>query len=715
MWPAERIADTSPANPAFGLCCARGQVQLYPMAEPPEPLARLLQEQTQRGREFRQGIRQYNCSLQLASSAIRVDRSIHSGVQQIVVNGAVHHHMGGLQPAPGEQPRFAQLYILDPQLQLERRLDVFENLDQQVLLQLQHMLLQSNPYVQGCRSAMERAAADTTQVYRLIISADVPAADQRRYSLPVACEIAGFMPGAEDDQPPENPHRQIVVHTRDGTVRFLSDLHPSYHPMHFVLLFPRAEDQPQARQRAITPRQHAAYRLMQRPGESQAMFCAGRLMQEYAVDCYCQVENQRLRYLRCNQPADCVGQDCDADCVGQDDNATTYQTEYLNTLQPQGFPPHHLKLKVGLPIMLLRNISPTLGLANGTRLLITNLRQHVLVAKILTGSSAHVGTEALIPRCTLTSNEEGLPFTLIRRQFPIKPAFAMTINKSQGQTFRSVGVYLPSPVFSHGQLYVAMSRVGQASGLSIMAAHPRPARATDTTAVYTENVVYTEVFNALPPGPDDDEGCRTTDVAAWLFAVDLFFTISELTDAQRIVYVATLLSGHALLWYRSSVSSFTSWTCFVAAFERQFAPVNRLRHARDRLAALTQTSSVRRYLGEFTALCLEVTDLSPAEQLDRFIRGLKPSVRPSRSPYRPPSTPRPPRPETAAVPMELDAMLHTSPSRNRGTRLSDAQRAALRDSKACFYCRKAGHTMKDCPISPPRPNVSSGPRKGDRR
>ncbi|KAJ9525206.1 hypothetical protein QJQ45_020746, partial [Haematococcus lacustris] len=233
--------------------------------------------------------------------------------------------------------------------------------------------------------------------------------------------------------------------------------------------------------------------------------------------------------------------------------------------------------------------------------------------------------------------------------------------------------------------------------------------------------------------PATFSGSRTTDVAAWLFAVDLFFTISELTDAQRIVYVATLLSGHALLWYRSSVGSFTSWTCFVAAFERQFAPVNRLRHARDRLAALTQTSSVRRYLGEFTALCLEVTDLSPAEQLDRFIRGLKPSVRrelelreptsfseastiadrvdaisystsASRSSYRPPSTPRPPRPETAAVPMELDAMLHTSPSRSRGTRLSDAQRAALRDSKACFYCRKAGHTMKDCPIRPPRPN-----------
>ncbi|KAJ9515883.1 hypothetical protein QJQ45_016947 [Haematococcus lacustris] len=71
--------------------------------------------------------------------------------------------------------------------------------------------------------------------------------------------------------------------------------------------------------------------------------------------------------------------------------------------------------------------------------------------------------------------------------------------------------------------------------------------------------------------------------------------------------------------------------------------------------------------------------------------------------------------ECTAVPMELDAMLHTSPSRSCGTRLSDVQCAALRDSKACFYCRKAGHTMKDCPIRPPRLNAISGPRKGDRR
>jgi hypothetical protein len=43
----------------------------------------------------------------------------------------------------------------------------------------------------------------------------------------------------------------------------------------------------------------------------------------------------------------------------------------------------------------------------------------------------------------------------------------MTINKSQGQTFQRALVVLPTPIFSHGQLYVALSRVGSPDGLRV--------------------------------------------------------------------------------------------------------------------------------------------------------------------------------------------------------------------------------------------------------
>ena len=160
-----------------------------------------------------------------------------------------------------------------------------------------------------------------------------------------------------------------------------------------------------------------------------------------------------------------------------------YPIEFLNNLNPPGLPPHSLKLKVNTPVMLLRNLNPSAGLLNGTRLLIRTLGNRVIEAKIMTGT--HTGSVVFIPRITLTTTHDSrLPFTLSRRQFPLKQSYAMTINKSQGQTLKRVGIYLPQPVFTHGQLYVAMSRVSSYSGLHFSVGK------TDENACHTDNVVY---------------------------------------------------------------------------------------------------------------------------------------------------------------------------------------------------------------------------------
>jgi ATP-dependent DNA helicase PIF1 len=108
---------------------------------------------------------------------------------------------------------------------------------------------------------------------------------------------------------------------------------------------------------------------------------------------------------------------------------------------------------------------------------------------ILIGSK--IGEKVFIPRIDLNTTDVKWPFTLQRRQFPVRICYAMTINKSQGQTLSRVGLYLKKPVFTHGQLYVAVSRSTSRNGLRILIEND-----DGLCGSQTRNVVYREVLDA---------------------------------------------------------------------------------------------------------------------------------------------------------------------------------------------------------------------------
>ena len=148
-------------------------------------------------------------------------------------------------------------------------------------------------------------------------------------------------------------------------------------------------------------------------------------------------------------------------------------------------------LKENCPIILLRNINPFEGLCNGTRLIYRKFSPNLIDAQIINGH--YQGKRVflpIIPFIPIEGEKNGFPFK--RTQFPIRLSFAMTINKAQSQTLDYIGIYLPEPVLSHGQLYVALSRAKTSQSIKMLI---RPTHNDLLDYKNTMNIVYHDILH----------------------------------------------------------------------------------------------------------------------------------------------------------------------------------------------------------------------------
>jgi hypothetical protein len=161
---------------------------------------------------------------------------------------------------------------------------------------------------------------------------------------------------------------------------------------------------------------------------------------------------------------ECLAADSYDDCSDPD----SFPADYVESLHMNGAPPFKLQLKIGAKFMCIRNISVQRGLVNGTMLQVLTIGHRYIQVKVISGRSAG-SCELLMKHVfTISPDASGLPFTITRRQYPIIPAYCLSVHKAQGQTIKTCGLIFESDPFTHGQLYVALSRVSSWISLWIM-------------------------------------------------------------------------------------------------------------------------------------------------------------------------------------------------------------------------------------------------------
>ncbi|XP_038722074.1 uncharacterized protein LOC120014228 [Tripterygium wilfordii] len=318
FWYAERVKSNSLHRPVYNVCCRGGKINLPLLRSIPSLLHELLNcNGSTRSKLFQKNIRIYNSMFQLTSLGGKIDSSINNSPGPYVfrLGGQNYHRIGSLLPINGETPKFAQLYIHDTDNEVFNRMvatgcDDDDSIDEDIIGELIIMFDEINEITKAFRMARNRFLESDIRPVKLRLCAK-RRGDGAVYDAPVSSEIAGLIVGDFGDS---SEYRDIIVEDKVDGLKRVNESHPSFMSMQYPLLFPYGEDgyskglkyqssisRRSTEKACVTMREYYAYRLQQRHHEGKTLIRGGKLFQQFIVDAFLCVEEERLHFIRFNQ------------------------------------------------------------------------------------------------------------------------------------------------------------------------------------------------------------------------------------------------------------------------------------------------------------------------------------------------------------------------------------------------------------------------------
>ncbi|KAJ2918720.1 hypothetical protein MD484_g1693, partial [Candolleomyces efflorescens] len=228
------IMRVDSAAPFIGLTSVSSR--LPPLPEPPEPLRTYLSSDTAVAREFRKDIWKYNRAFAFTSIGAQEDHSINrrgAGPPVYRISGELYHASAALTPPAGRLPRYAQLYVIQPQAALAARLDQNQQLNPVTMWALQNMLMIHHPFTQTYRHAYQILQEHQDNIDYQVTLRLTPGTNRGVYNLPTVNEVAFILPGTVITEA-----RDIVLRLHGGLLKRISDLNPAYATLQYPLIFP---------------------------------------------------------------------------------------------------------------------------------------------------------------------------------------------------------------------------------------------------------------------------------------------------------------------------------------------------------------------------------------------------------------------------------------------------------------------------------------------